>query len=47
MYQASLAALDLVVSLTTVKKHVGHLLLKLGAENRTQAVARARVLSLL
>ncbi len=37
----------LVVSLTTVKKHVGSLLLKLAAENRTHAVARARKLSLL
>ena len=38
---------QLVVSLTTVKKHVGSLLLKLAAENRTHAVARARELSLL
>jgi len=37
----------LVISLTTVKKHVGSLLLKLTAENRTHAVARARELSLL
>jgi len=37
----------LVVSLTTVKKHVGNLFLKLAAENRTHAVARARELSLL
>ena len=37
----------LVVSLTTVKKHVGNLLLKLEAQNRTHAVARARELSLL
>jgi ATP/maltotriose-dependent transcriptional regulator MalT len=37
----------LVVSLTTIKKHVGSLLLKLAAENRTHAVARARELSLL
>jgi LuxR family maltose regulon positive regulatory protein len=37
----------LVVSLTTVKKHVGSLFLKLVAENRTHAVARARELSLL
>ena len=40
-------ARQLVVSLTTVKKHVGSLLLKLAAENRTHAVARARELSLL
>lgn len=38
---------QLVVSLTTVKKHVGSLLMKLTAENRTHAVARARELSLL
>lgn len=37
----------LVISLTTVKKHVGSLLMKLTAENRTHAVARARELSLL
>lgn len=37
----------LVISLTTVKKHVGNLLAKLMAENRTHAVARARELSLL
>jgi LuxR family transcriptional regulator, maltose regulon positive regulatory protein len=34
---------ELVVVLDTVKKHVGHILDKLGAANRTQAVARARV----
>jgi LuxR family maltose regulon positive regulatory protein len=38
---------ELVVVLDTVKKHVGHLLAKLGAANRTQAVARARELGLL
>lgn len=37
----------LVISLTTVKKHVGSLLMKLTAENRTHAVARAREWSLL
>jgi len=37
----------LVVSLRTVKKHVSNLLLKLEAQNRTQAVARAREFSLL
>jgi LuxR family maltose regulon positive regulatory protein len=37
----------LVVSLTTVKKHVGNILMKLAAENRTHAVTRARELSLL
>ncbi len=40
-------ARQLVVSLTTVKKHVGSVLLKLKAQNRTHAVARARELSLL
>ena len=37
----------LVVALDTVKKHVGHVLWKLGAANRTEAVARARELSLI
>jgi LuxR family transcriptional regulator, maltose regulon positive regulatory protein len=38
---------ELVVTVETVKKHVSHLLDKLGAANRTQAVARARQLGLL
>lgn len=38
---------ELVVVLATVKKHVSHILGKLGAANRTQAVARARALGLL
>ena len=38
---------ELVVSLDTVKKHVSHLLGKLGAANRTEAVTRARQLNLL
>jgi LuxR family maltose regulon positive regulatory protein len=38
---------ELVVMLATVKKHVGHILGKLSAANRTQAVARARALGLL
>jgi LuxR family maltose regulon positive regulatory protein len=37
----------LVLSLHTVKLHVKHLLAKLGATNRTQAVARARALHIL
>ena len=37
-------AADLVVTLDTVKKHVSHVLGKLGAANRTEAVARAREL---
>lgn len=40
-------ARQLVVSLATVKKHVANILSKLGAENRTQAVAYARSLALL
>ena len=38
---------ELVVVLATVKKHVTHILGKLAAANRTQAVARARALGLL
>jgi LuxR family maltose regulon positive regulatory protein len=38
---------QLVVSLATAKKHVASILSKLGAENRTQAIARAHSLSLL
>ena len=38
---------ELVVALNTVKKHVSHVLDKLGAANRTEATARARELGLL
>ena len=38
---------QLVVTLDTVKKHVSHLLGKLGAGNRTEAVTRARELGLI
>jgi LuxR family maltose regulon positive regulatory protein len=38
---------ELVVSLDTVKKHVSHLLDKLGATNRTEAVTRARQFGLI
>ncbi len=38
---------ELVVSLDTVKKHVSHVLGKLGAANRTEAVTRARQLGLI
>jgi LuxR family maltose regulon positive regulatory protein len=38
---------DLVVTVDTVKKHVTHILDKLGATNRTQAVACARELALI
>jgi LuxR family transcriptional regulator, maltose regulon positive regulatory protein len=38
---------ELVVTLETVKKHVSHIFDKLGAANRTQAVAHARQLGLL
>ena len=40
-------AKQLVVSLDTVKKHVSHVLGKLGAANRTEAVTRARQLGLI
>ena len=40
-------ARELFVSLDTVKKHVTHILGKLGAANRTEAVARARQLGLI
>ena len=40
-------ASDLVVTVDTVKKHVSHVLDKLGAANRTEAVARARELGLI
>jgi DNA-binding NarL/FixJ family response regulator len=40
-------ASQLFVTLDTVKKHVSHLLGKLGAENRTEAVTRARELGLI
>jgi LuxR family maltose regulon positive regulatory protein len=38
---------QLVVTLDTVKKHVSHVLGKLGAANRTEAVARAQQLGLI
>ena len=38
---------QLVVTLDTVKKHVSHVLGKLGAANRTEAVTRARQLGLI
>ena len=40
-------AQELVITLDTVKRHVTHILDKLGAENRIQAVTRARELGLL
>ena len=40
-------ASQLVVTLDTVKKHVSHVLSKLGATNRTEAVSRARRLGLI
>ena len=40
-------ASQLVVTLDTVKKHVSHVLSKLGAANRTEAVSRARRLDLI
>ena len=40
-------AAEFVVTLDTVKKHVSHVLGKLGAANRTEAVAQARELGLI
>lgn len=40
-------AAELYVALSTVKKHITHILEKLGATNRTEATARARALGLL
>jgi LuxR family transcriptional regulator, maltose regulon positive regulatory protein len=40
-------ARELVVALDTVKKHVSHILSKLGGSNRTEAVTRARQLDLI
>ena len=40
-------ARELVVTVDTVKKHVSHVLGKLGAANHTEAVARARALGLI
>ncbi len=40
-------ASQLVVTVDTVKKHVSHVLSKLGAANRTEAVSRARRLDLI
>ena len=40
-------ARELVVTLDTVKKHVTHVLGKLGAVNRTEAVHHGRELSLI
>jgi ATP/maltotriose-dependent transcriptional regulator MalT len=38
---------ELVLALNTVKRHVSNIIAKLGAANRTQAVAQARALGLL
>ena len=38
---------QLVISLATARKHVSNILGKLGAANRTQAIARAREYALL
>lgn len=38
---------ELVITLDTVKKHVSHILDKLGATNRTEAVTRGQQLGLI
>jgi LuxR family maltose regulon positive regulatory protein len=38
---------ELYVAISTVKKHLTHIFDKLGAGNRTEAIARARQLGLL
>jgi LuxR family maltose regulon positive regulatory protein len=38
---------ELFITVDTVKRHVTHILAKLGAQNRTQAAARARRFGLL
>lgn len=40
-------AVALFIALPTVKKHMGHILVKLDTQNRVQAIARARELGLL
>jgi LuxR family transcriptional regulator, maltose regulon positive regulatory protein len=40
-------ARELSLSVTTVRTHVRHVFVKLGAHHRTEAVARARALGLL
>ena len=40
-------ALELVIAVTTAKKHVSNIIGKLGVSNRTQAVSRAKELSLI
>jgi DNA-binding NarL/FixJ family response regulator len=40
-------ARDLTVTLDTSKKHVSHILAKLGAASQTEAAARARELGLI
>ncbi len=37
---------ELVITVGTVKSHINHILVKLDAHNRTEAVARARELGL-
>ena len=47
VFQVGWQVREFVTTLDTVKKHVSHVLGKLGVANRTEAVARARWLSLI
>ncbi len=47
MARVQVIASRLVISIGTVKSHINHILGKLAAQNRTEAVVRAHALGLL